>query len=70
MNRFCNIRMLCRHTGKHDSTIRRALKAAAIPTERLPSCQGVRIREEDANRFVLTYYPEVGPIAANPNNPD
>lgn len=63
--KFVTIAMLCEHTGRHRSTVFRALKAAGIRAQSVPGCKGLRLPERDANKFLLRQWPEVGALPVN-----
>ena len=60
--RWVTLAMICEHAKKHRSSVVRALKAAGVQTERIAGCKGVRLREREANRFLLRQWPEAGPL--------
>jgi hypothetical protein len=60
--KFVSIAMLCKHTGLHHSTVRRALVASNVPTERRRGINGLRILKRDADKFLSIHWPEIGPL--------
>jgi hypothetical protein len=66
---YVTIPMICAHAGKAPGTVLRALKARAIPTERLPGAPGLRIEVREANKFLRRQWPEVGPMPPGDTRP-
>lgn len=62
MTRYVTIAMLCKHAGKHRSSVIRALRFANVKQEKFPGARGVRITEKEANAFLAKYWPEAGPL--------
>lgn len=60
--RYVTIQMLCEHTGKHRSSIKRAMQQAGIKGEKFPGVLGIRIAERDANKMLSRHWPECGPL--------
>jgi lambda repressor-like predicted transcriptional regulator len=60
--KYVTVRNLATHTGRHYSTIQRALAASHVAVERPPGVNGKRIPLKAANQMIAIHWPEVAPM--------
>lgn len=60
--KYITIAMLCAHTGRHRSTILRALQRAGLTAAHFPGCKGCRLPEATARTFLQRQWPDLPPL--------